>query len=515
MEEWKRAILKIAREEMAHLASIQNLLRFIGAPLNLDREDFPFRSGLYPFRFKLERLTKDSLAKYVYAEMPADLTGDDIEEIRRRALQANVEPVNHVGPLYAALVNLFKQQTAAGAFSLKDDDLQANTLLYQAGAEWTGGRPGLIIRQLKTRKEQQDGAIPLLEAIAQQGEGETGQNPAQESHYQRFRAIYDAFPVEGAWQPSRLVPVNPNTSEPETEPEDEDAVELASGRITNRRARAWAQLLNLRYRMLLTDIAHALHLDGAPNQEPKSKILEWFFIEMAVNIKSISGFLVALPQHEADSAGPPFAAPPFELPYTMNMADSDTNRWRWQRDLHTAAQMLINKVKEFEPDLTTRSQFLAQLEQRDAAALLFAEGRITLALPTPVTPTPPSTPGLPPGVPANAKRFTAVKNILEEAVAGAEIGAHGNFWRDKTRDQFVALKVFGRPLIVTKVDGTFDENESNLVKALQGRNPFGSDTGTPGATFRRMPAGLAPVAPEKVEVIRQWIKDGCPDDANA
>lgn len=111
------------------------------------------------------------------------------------------------------------------------------------------------------------------------------------------------------------------------------------------------------------------------------------------------------------------------------------------------------------------------------------------------------------------KRFSEVKNILEEAVSEENIGAHGNFWRGKTREQFVAHKVFGNPLLVKKADGSFDENESNLVKALQGRSPFGSDIGVPGSTFRRMPAGLPPVPQEKLEIIRQWIKDGCPDDA--
>jgi rubrerythrin len=88
---WRRTFIDIAREEMGHLASVQNLLRFVGGPLNLEREDFPFRTGFYPFRFKLERLTKNSLAKYVYAEMPEELMGPDIDEIRERAIGANAE----------------------------------------------------------------------------------------------------------------------------------------------------------------------------------------------------------------------------------------------------------------------------------------------------------------------------------------------------------------------------------------------------------------------------------------
>ena len=84
---WRRSVLAIAREEMAHLLTIQNLLRFIGGAINMDREDFPFLALLYPFKLHLEPLSKSSLAKYVAAEMPAnpDIPDDLMEEIIRRA----------------------------------------------------------------------------------------------------------------------------------------------------------------------------------------------------------------------------------------------------------------------------------------------------------------------------------------------------------------------------------------------------------------------------------------------
>ena len=52
---WRNTIIWIASEEMAHLLTEQNLLRFIGGPFNLEREDFPFRSLLYPFPLALSR----------------------------------------------------------------------------------------------------------------------------------------------------------------------------------------------------------------------------------------------------------------------------------------------------------------------------------------------------------------------------------------------------------------------------------------------------------------------------
>lgn len=44
--------------------------------LNLDREDFPWDIPFYPFDFALGPLTRTSLAKYVFAEAPADWPPD-------------------------------------------------------------------------------------------------------------------------------------------------------------------------------------------------------------------------------------------------------------------------------------------------------------------------------------------------------------------------------------------------------------------------------------------------------
>ena len=63
-------LLQIAREEMGYLATVENLLHVLGGPLNFRREQSPSASEIYPFRFKLEPLTLNSLSKYVIAESP-------------------------------------------------------------------------------------------------------------------------------------------------------------------------------------------------------------------------------------------------------------------------------------------------------------------------------------------------------------------------------------------------------------------------------------------------------------
>jgi hypothetical protein len=97
-------------------------------------------------------------------------------------------------------------------------------------------------------------------------------------------------------------------------------------------------------------------------------------------------------------------------------------------------------------------------------------------------------------------RFEQVQQILEDAVSGDTIAAHGDFWRNKTRDQFVALKVFGKQLLVIG-----NSNDSNLIKALRGQSPFD------GSSFPRMPVGYDPVPEETIQIIQRWIDDHCPD----
>src|SRR5262245_58439613 len=105
--------------------------------------------------------------------------------------------------------------------------------------------------------------------------------------------------------------------------------------------------------------------------------------------------------------------------------------------------------------------------------------------------------------------YKRVVEILDASVGGpsAPVAAHGAFWRGLTRDEFVHKRVFGQPLVAVG-----DGAGSTLVKALKGEAPFGSDTGSAGATFRRMPGGRPPVGAPEIAEIETWINAGCPDE---
>ncbi|MDA4106652.1 hypothetical protein [Mycolicibacterium holsaticum] len=107
------------------------------------------------------------------------------------------------------------------------------------------------------------------------------------------------------------------------------------------------------------------------------------------------------------------------------------------------------------------------------------------------------------------KSFREVVDILDAAVNGpeTEVGPpHYAFWRGVTRDEFVATKLLGRPILV-RGDGA----HSNLILSLKGEPPFGSG---PDAEIPRMPVGFDPIPEDSIRLIERWIDDGCPDESD-
>ena len=70
VEGWRASILSVAREEMGHLLTVQNILVLLGAPVSLGREMMPWDHEFYPFPFSLEPLSREALQCFIYAEMP-------------------------------------------------------------------------------------------------------------------------------------------------------------------------------------------------------------------------------------------------------------------------------------------------------------------------------------------------------------------------------------------------------------------------------------------------------------
>lgn len=355
---WQEVILGIAKEEMGHFISVQNVLRLIGAPLNLGREDFPWDVPFYPFPFTLEPLTLDSLAKYVYAESTVHWHGPLAEEITERVKQATPTP-HRVSELFERLIPLVRDPAY-----LQDSVFQAETYPFQANwAEWgrgyqggqrgnaTGANPPTTPDVLVVALASRDDAVNALTQIAEQGEAPTTAATDAPSHFARFLKIYEemkAVSAEG-WAPAKPVAVNPYVSDdPGVEPAEGLEAQTSSARITNPSAVLWAKLHNVRYRMLLAYLAHTFVLEGglvaAGMATPRGAVINATFGEM-YNLRAISSVLMQTPLSATNPAAG-LAGPPFQMPYTLDTPLGEANRWRLHLDLLSAAEGLINALMQ-------------------------------------------------------------------------------------------------------------------------------------------------------------------------
>lgn len=492
---WKRTLLQIAREEMGHLITVQNLLRLIGGPLNLEREDYPFRSELYPFPFRLEPLSKGSLAKYVVAEMPfMREPSEETVEIVARATGAGSIPTNQVGEIYARVMQLISPPEPGGEPHLTEDDFATGVSSRQAHYDDWGGSASVLVPDILNHED----ALLAVSELAEQGEG-VDDAPDSLSHYQRMLAIYREFPdpnlsAEQSWEPAYPVPVDPDTG-----PIEGVTVEPESGRITHPRSLKWAKLFNLRYRLLLASLSHFLQSDGAllddsADYTPRGLLKKWTFDEMR-HLSQVASRLVTLPKSDSTPEMADRAGAPFELPYTLNLPDREQDRWRTHLDVLNTCLALERSTGEEHPEDADDPLLRSLVEHDIEAQRLARAAMLGEALTYP------------------EKDFKKVVRLLDDGVRGFRVGAHRNFWRGCTRDEFVAAGVFGNPLIAARADGSFDAADSNLIKALRGEPPFDApESGEHDpSSFPRMPAHRPPLSSQGIAYIYRWIEQGCPD----
>jgi hypothetical protein len=377
-DSWPLTIKEVAREEMGHLMTVQNLLLALGLPPNLEREDFPPRKDLYPFALHLEPLTQQSLAKYVVAEAPSDATG--IDDILEQAQGPGTPRINRVGVLYGLLGLVFAtaEQVEAGRTSGDPWDEMvghiADAAYQQAEPEhWhlpdsAFGTAGLAPQAEPSdwqvsgvrvhRVTDRETARAAIKDIGEQGEGPT--TSPDGSHFERFRRIFrgdgaaPAFPAAGEWTPTRNVPTDPT---PAGCPDAD--------------TRRWIELADLSYGLLLGLVEHYLVSSG----DERDLLTGWIFSEMRTRLGYLARTLTTLP---TGAPGGGVAGMPFTLPTPIHLPGSETARWA----LHAQrVQAVISKVEQIQAaggtTATAEQVYLDALLAADRSRLEFLADRAT------------------------------------------------------------------------------------------------------------------------------------------
>jgi len=403
---WRRNLLAIAKEEMGHFLTVQNILTVLGAPTLWGRGNYPWDNRYFPLRrHEFTPLTLPSLSCYVYAEAPANTAavarrywGIDLEEVDRIIAKVSAElgsPPHRVGQLYKEIVRIIRNSALipdaafhAETFSTQASweewgkgykpfvsDSEASTkgggyepppepTSSPASLPWTTLIPAtaaqarVIVSQVATRTE----VLAALQSIGEQGEAPDC-NPANDepSHFDRFINIYRRF-ENIDWTPTFNVPNNPTTWKNKPD----------STYIESEHSRNWAHLFNLRYRMLLTYLSHIYRLPPATDStqpQMRAGTLHRVFSEM-YNVRAIANLLVRLPL-TGDPNDSRRAGPPFELPYTLALPVADDDCWRLHRELLENAEILSKRLL---PDAPVEGrQYLAALRDLDRQSIAWLD----------------------------------------------------------------------------------------------------------------------------------------------
>jgi hypothetical protein len=303
---WKAAIMRIAAEEMMHLALVQNLLSAVGAAPHLVRPNLPAPAGHYPAGVRLALLPfgEDALRHFMYLERPEGMDLDDADGLAAIGRAApNMEPGEIVPRLqdFATVGHLYRS-IEAGVRHLADKYGESTLFIGPPKAQATTAHfrwPQLIpVTDVRS-------AAQAIETIVEQGEGP--RSHWRDAHFGRFVQILDEYhdlrDADAAFEPAR-----PVTAANVRLPESASAVPLIEDRLTA----SCADLFNVAYEVLL----QLLHRYFAHTEESDAELatLADVAVGLMVDVIGPLGRLVTtLPVGQSQPGRT--AGPSFELFY--------------------------------------------------------------------------------------------------------------------------------------------------------------------------------------------------------
>lgn len=354
-ESYIAKVMRVAIQEMGHLATIQNLLLLTGGPaaIHLQRDVLRTKSDLNAIPFVLEPLGPAAVAKFVVAEMPADIPATKVDQVSRLLALAKADSgtVPHrVGAIYAVLRWLFLPPDEANIwldlttlvdlpadFHVADGELTPAAEMDSLEArvdEWEASAFGIILSTPRSCAE----AVAAIDLVSSQGEG---WNPQGDTHFAEFLELADA--VDAGLPPNLVRPI---AKSPTLDPGTGGELHVL---IEDSYTAAWGKVFSIQYSLVILSIYHAL---VTPRSTDGTSGLREGLVELAIRgmrriLDPVSTVLVALPLRtgETDLAGPPYDLDPSFVEAT----DADGLRARHldALDVLDALYQSIENDKEF------------------------------------------------------------------------------------------------------------------------------------------------------------------------
>jgi CDGSH-type Zn-finger protein/uncharacterized Fe-S cluster protein YjdI len=300
---WRQKLIRVAVEEMQHLAAVWNITSALGGSPRFGRTNFPLDPGYLPAGIvvKLAPFSPETLQHFVFLERPrgsAEQDGDGFAYERnyiRGSDFARLTPmgINYdtVGDFYAALSDGLKSMVArygeAVAFA-GDPALQ----LSQNEINMAGCKPVICMKT----------ALAAFDAIVVQGEGAPADSV--DSHYQKFLAIREEYRALKAKNPD-FFPAFPAATNPvlRRPPRPEGRVWLENPEVI-----AVVDLANASYGLMLRLLAYAYAVPGPSAEKSLSADLAIGLMQAMVPLAERAARLPAGPSNPHCHGGVSFIA---------------------------------------------------------------------------------------------------------------------------------------------------------------------------------------------------------------
>lgn len=298
---WRGSLIRVAVEEMQHLAAVWNITSALGGSPRFGRTNFPLDPGYLPAGIvvKLAPFNAETLQHFVFLERPkgsAEMDGEGFAAERnyiRGGDMARLTPMglnyDTVGDFYSALSEGLKSMVAEygeGAVFSGDPALQ----LSQNEANMAGCKPVICAKT----------ALAAFDAIVIQGEGAPADSTG--SHYQKFLAIREEYRALKEKNP-RFAPAFPAATNPvlRRPPRPEGRVWLE-----NPEAIAVVDIANAAYGLMLRLIAYTYVLPGPGAEKSLAADLAIGLMQAMVPLAERAARLPAGPSNPHCNAGMSF-----------------------------------------------------------------------------------------------------------------------------------------------------------------------------------------------------------------
>ena len=341
IRKWESQILSVAREEMAHLGTVCNLLSAIGGAPHFERPNFPQKATkYYPFDFVLSRFSDESLYRFIRFELPK---GEPLplppKQLSKSELFAlfpmTPDPIeyDYLGELY--------NKIRYGFNILPEDELFIGPKGSQDFEYWS---KRMEILKVTNRKS----ANTAIDFIIEGGEGAPGNRKG--SHYETFLHMRNELNLqneEEGFDPSRPVVLNPRTRITHRD------AQIPGTFIENDASKKVAELFNMYYELSLL-ILSQLYSFGGESLGERDILRQSSRQLMTMAIRPIAEILTTMPATNEPNDGN--AGPPFELYGDLQLSTQESNRWII---LNERFESIITETIDLS-DINKRFSFIAE-----------------------------------------------------------------------------------------------------------------------------------------------------------